>query len=125
VAIGLHVHEAARVGVTLDVLLRAGIEGLRTIADLPVAVPISFWWICCHGAFVAFLLNSGFRLEADVLDDPRRHLLFIARLNDEQPDGGRPGNGGPSIQRLGKAESCPTPFFLEWIFTDLENMSTL
>jgi hypothetical protein len=106
-------------------LLRAGIEGLRTIADLPIAVPISFWWICCHGAFVAFLLNSGFRLEADVLDGPRRHLLFIARLNDEQPDGGRPGNGGPSIRRLGKAESCPTPFFLEWIFTDLENMSTL
>lgn len=83
VAIGLHVHEAARVGVALDELLRAGIEGLRTIADLPVAVPISFWWIGCHGAFVAFLLNSGFRLEAEVLDGPRRHLLFIARLNDE------------------------------------------
>ena len=101
-AIGLDVHEAARVGVAFDELLRAGIEGLRAFADLPVAVPVSFRWIGCHGAGVAFLVNLGFRPEAEVLDGPRRHLLFMARQNDEQPAGRRPGNGGPSIRRLEK-----------------------
>lgn len=117
-AVGLDVHETARVGVAFDELLRAGIEGLRSLADLPVAVPISFRWIGCQSASVAFLINEGLRLEADVLDAPRRHLLFMARQNDEQPAGRRAGNGGPSIRSLGEAESCRTPFFLSWIFTD-------
>lgn len=71
VAVGLDVHEAARVGVAFDELLRAGIERLRTLANLPVTVPISFWWICCHDAYyLSFQL--GFRLEAELLDGSRR-----------------------------------------------------
>lgn len=110
-AIGLHVHEAARVGVAFDELLRARIEGLRAFADHPVAVPVSFRWIGCHGACVAFLLNEGSTSKRKCLTIPTASVVqrFVTPVNNPP---GAPLNRRPFDQMVGKCGVLPDSAFL-------------